>query len=455
MQLVKLTIEKKSTLLNALVCLLSIFYSQFITAQDNSPYSRYAIGDIVPSTNIASRGMGKIAVAYSDFLSINFSNPASYSAFQTLKEAKSKKIQSGRIIFDVGINYESRTLQEPNNPSKFKAQNLLFSYMQVGVPLRSNLGLSFGLRPVSRINYKVSTREKLSFGDSVYTLYTGDGGSYLPNIGLGYKINKLSVGLNAGYLFGKKDYSSRRIFINDSIDYYSSNHETKTVFGNIFLQGGLQYSDSINKSTILTIGATGNLATTLNAHQDIIRETFTRDASVGDLRIDSVFEQNDIRGTLKYPSSFTVGFALEKNKEDYKKANWLLGIDFTATSWSAYRFYGKSDFTRNTWEIKVGGKLRPVPKKSYFSNVTYRGGFSIGPDYVNTGINLPQYGVSFGMGLPVANFSQLARGQATIINMAFEYNKRGNNSNLLKENMFRVSVGLSLSDIWFVKRKYE
>ena len=114
-------------------CSLQLIACSILTAQDNSPYSRYAIGDIVPSTNIASRGMGKIAVAYSDFLSINFSNPASYSAFQTLKEAKSKKIQSGRIIFDVGINYESRTLQEPNNPSKFKAQNLLFSYLQVGV----------------------------------------------------------------------------------------------------------------------------------------------------------------------------------------------------------------------------------------------------------------------------------------------------------------------------------
>jgi hypothetical protein len=68
---------------------------------------------------------------------------------------------------------------------------------------------------------------------------------------------------------------------------------------------------------------------------------------------------------------------------------------------------------------------------------------------------LPQFGVSFGMGLPVANYSQLARGQATVINVAFEYGKRGNNTNILKENMFRISFGLSLSDIWFVKRKYD
>ena len=133
----------------------------------------------------------------------------------------------------------------------------------------------------------------------------------------------------------------------------------------------------------------------------------------------------------------------------------MLGVDFTATSWKNYRYYGSADFTQNTWEIKIGGKLRPIPGKNYFSNVTYRGGFNIGPDYINTGRKLPQFGVSFGMGLPVANYSQLARGQATVINMAFEYGKRGNNNNLLKEDLFRLSIGLSLSDIWFVKRKYD
>ena len=52
-------------------------------AQDNSPYSRYGLGDVVPSTNINSRGMGSISSAYNDILSINFNNPASYGSFQT------------------------------------------------------------------------------------------------------------------------------------------------------------------------------------------------------------------------------------------------------------------------------------------------------------------------------------------------------------------------------------
>jgi len=387
-----------------ITCCLLIATTNFLTAQDNSPYSRYGIGDIVPSTNVINRGMGKISAAYTDFLSINFSNPASYTGFQGFKEPRSNKLQSGRVIFDIGINYDSRTLQEPNSPSKFRAQNLLFSYLQFGVPLSAKTGFSFGLRPVSRISYKIQTKELLPLtntSDSVYTLYTGDGGSFLPNVGLAHRFGKLSIGINAGYLFGKKDYSTRRTFINDSVAYYSSNHQTKTVFGSIFLQGGLQYTDSISKNTTLTIGATGNLATTLNANQDIIRETYTPTADAGDLRIDSVYEQTGINGTMKYPSSFTVGFAIDKNRYEYRKTAWMLGADFTTTAWSNYRYYGATDFTQNTWEIKVGGSLRPIPKKNFFSRVTYRAGFNIGPDYINTGKKLPQFGASFGMGLPV------------------------------------------------------
>ena len=74
-----------------LICLI-LFISFNAYSQDNSPYSRYGLGDIVPSTNINSRGMGSLAAGYNDILSINFNNPASYGYFQTVKEPDAKKI---------------------------------------------------------------------------------------------------------------------------------------------------------------------------------------------------------------------------------------------------------------------------------------------------------------------------------------------------------------------------
>jgi hypothetical protein len=71
------------------------FMLQSAVAQGNSPYSRYGLGDAVPNTNILNRGMGGIQAGYSDFLSINFNNPASYSQFQSFLEARTKNRYPG------------------------------------------------------------------------------------------------------------------------------------------------------------------------------------------------------------------------------------------------------------------------------------------------------------------------------------------------------------------------
>lgn len=475
MLLVKSTTPKKiNTLylkLPALSAILVVFFFVLFCgsamAQDNSPYSRYGIGDLVPSTNVNSRGMGGVSAGFVDpyGLSINFNNPASYASFQAFKEAKSKKLVSGRAILDIGMNLESRTLREPADPVKFVASNALFSHVQVGFPLRRNWGMSFGLRPVSRVSYKIGKREMLMDPitgqpiDSAYTENKGDGGSYLASMGTGVRIainNKqsLSVGINAGYLFGKKEYSTRRSLLNDTVEYYRGNFETRTTYGNIYLNAGLQYRVLLGKpGKSLTIGAYGNWDQTLNGKQDIIRETFYTDPSQGNVRLDSVFVQNDIKGKLIYPSSFTIGFVYE-SEADQKRPGWAFGVDFAQQNWDSYRFYDQKDFVTNKWEVRAGAQLRPVPKKNYFSNVAYRAGLFIGPDYIKVGKELSQFGGSIGLGLPIAQNRQ-APGQATIVNVALEYIKRGNDDNLLKESLFRLSVGFSLSDLWFIKRKYD
>jgi hypothetical protein len=138
------------------------------------------------------------------------------------------------------------------------------------------------------------------------------------------------------------------------------------------------------------------------------------------------------------------------------RGGWLVGVDFSQNKWSEYRFFGQADPTvQDKWELRVGGQLRPVPKANYFSNVAYRAGFFIGEDYVKVQNKLPLLGFTLGAGLPIRNYNRQVIGQATIINLGLEFIKRGNNDNLLKENLFRLSVGFSLSDFWFVRKKYE
>jgi hypothetical protein len=455
-------------LLSLLVSALFILLVTPVFSQDNSPYTRYGLGDVVPSTNVPNRSMGGISAGYSDFLSINFNNPASYGGFQAFREQTSKKLVSGRALLDVGISLDNRTLREPDNVAKFSANNFLVSHVQVGIPLRPNWGLSFGLRPITRVSYKLVTRERLrdpnsgSPIDSAVTSNEGDGGAFLASLGSGWRIplgtnQSLSFGFNAGYLFGKKDYSNRRSILNDSLSYNSGNYQTKITYGSLYGNVGLQYYAKVGKDLNLTVGGFGNWKQDLNARQDIIRETYFFNASQGNTTLDSVYKQSDIKGKITYPSSYTVGFVFEKSVNlTEKKAGWLVGVDFVQSKWSQYRFYGQVDPTvADAWELRAGGQMRPVPKENYFSNVAYRAGFFIGRDYINIAKELPLLGFSMGLGLPIRNYNRLSPGQATIINLGLEYVKRGNDDNLLKENLFRVSVGLSFSDLWFIKRKYE
>ena len=380
----------------------------------------------------------------------------------TVLEQNKKKIAYGRIILDLGINFENRALKEKNNVEKFVASNALFSYLKIGIPIKKDWGISFGIRPVSRISYKISKNERLKDPntqlpiDSVNTLYEGDGGVYLPTIGTGYKFNNFSVGLNIGYLFGKKNYHTLRGFYNDTVQYYQSNHENTTTFGNLYFNAGMQYKIELPRNKTLTLGAYGNFDQKLNALQDIVRETFIRDPIQGNSRLDSVSEQKNIKGNISYPATFGIGFIAEKIPDiKTKKGSWLFGMDFIQTGWNKYRFYGLSDSVRNSWELRIGGQIQPSPNKNYFSRIAYRAGFFTGPDYIKLNQKLSLYGISFGMGVPVTNYNRQSPNQVTFLNLAVEYIKRGNSQNSLRENMFRVSAGFSLSDLWFRKPKYD
>jgi hypothetical protein len=185
-------------------------------------------------------------------------------------------------------------------------------------------------------------------------------------------------------------------------------------------------------------------------------QTFLFDPNFGDVRLDSVSEINDVKGKIVLPASYTFGFVVQKIPTGPKEGAWLLGLDFTTRNWNQYRFYGQTDSVRNTWQLRAGAQFNPAPHNNFFSNIAYRFGIFGGPDYIRLrNQNLQQFGASFGMGLPIKNQNRLTPYQASIINLSFEYIKRGNNNNLLKENLFRVSVGFSLSDFWFIKRRYD
>ncbi|MEO6221540.1 MAG: hypothetical protein ABIO81_13990 [Ginsengibacter sp.] len=428
-----------------LTCLLLAAFPLFCMAQENSPYSRYGVGNLVPAGNILNRGMGGISGGFADPVIINNINPASY----------------GNIIYttlDVGVEYNGRIIKSQNPIGNFQSNNGIISYLQVAFPLLSDnkkaeknktaWGLAFGLKPISKINYKINALTRSSI-DSISTVYEGSGGINEAFIGTALRIKNFSFGFNTGYLFGEKDYNTKLIFI-DSVIYYKADYDTKTRFGGAFLNAGFQYGVKI-KGGILRFGAYGNLQQEFNATKDNKIQTFEYNSGSGTAdKIDSVYENIGQKGTVQLPATIGAGFTI-------KKENVLLGADYEITNWDNYRFFGQKDFVKNSWLGKLGIQYFPSPNGSpkYFNNVRYRAGFSFGKDYISADNDLPLYTVSVGGTFPLKLRHSFYDYQYSFMNISLEYGNRGNKSNNIQENTFKVGVGFSLSDRnWFVRRKF-
>lgn len=425
-----------------------------VFAQENSPYSRFGLGDLTPNRNILTRGMAGVAAGIADNASINFTNPASLSAI-------------GNTIFDVGLGIDYRILKSTVPAKKFTSANTYISYLQLAFPLTTPKmvqkkmfwAMSLGLKPVTKINYKIEKNERLAGVDSLNTIYEGKGGVNQAFVGTALKYKNLSFGVNLGYMFGSKDYSARLSFINDTVYYYKSNSETATTFGGFFLNAGMQYDITLKKDEKdnivqnLRLGVYGNMKQNLRANRDLIRETIIYDPNGNVLRVDSVYDERDAKGTITYPTMIGIGGI-------YQSAHWIVGLDFEFGNWSAYRAYGEADQVQNNWTVRAGTQYSPyklgTPTSKYFKFVKYRFGVFYGPDYINTNVNRPEYGITIGAGMPLTSLKQRnVYGDYVVLNTALEIGNRGNKQTNLRENLVRFSVGVSMNALWFRKQKYQ
>ncbi|CAN5717401.1 outer membrane protein transport protein [soil metagenome] len=432
------------------VFLIAFGLQQTVFSQENSPYSRYGLGDLVPNANIVNRAMGGIAAGTSDYSSINFTNPASYGNLKA-------------TIFDIGFEADRRTLKSTSPSARFSSTNAVISYLQLGFPIKLKKankkdvywGFNIGLKPVTRINYKIATQQVLSGVGNVGTVYEGSGGLNQAYLGTGLRIKDVSFGVNGGYMFGNKNYSTQLSFLNDSIQYAQSNTATNSNFGGLFLNGGIQYQHIIKKKNkkeaIIRFGAYGNLKQTMSATKDALVETVLYDASGAKYRVDSVYE-NSVEGKVIYPSTLGVGVS-------YQTLNWLVGADFETTKWQDSRFFDEVNQVQNSWKIRVGTEYLPLKEntsfKKYFSFVRYRFGFFYGPDYIKVNNNLPEYGVTFGAGFPLKLRKGYYETQTSLLNTSVEIGSRGDKNSNLRESTLKISVGFSLSDLWFRGIKYQ
>jgi len=435
-----------------------------LQAQENSPYSRYGLGDVYPNQSISSRAMGSLTAAYSDNQALNADNPATYGDIRSYANG-------GLVTFDVGTTIDARTLHSANPVMKYNSAYFIPSYILIGLPLsKKHWGLVGGLRPMTRVNYSIQSLGRTI--DTMQTLYEGSGGINQAFVGIGKRWGGFSIGVNGGYLFGRKEISTKKTFLNDSVHYNNSNVAEQQNFGGLFANIGAQLNiklgaktDSLSKvkSTYgLRLGVAGMLKQNINVTSDIINETYTNNTNGGVLPQDTISYRSEVNGKVTLPTVFNAGFMVVNQQSllgiatDYK---WMAGAEMSIGKWGdEYQYPGKSEPLTNSWMLRGGVQFVPTPFSStagVLGHTIYRLGFYTGKDYVHAdGNDLKVTAFTFGAGFRMRKFNNYTN-QSSIINTAFEIGKRGSNVNNITENFFRFSVGLSLSDIWFIKRKYD
>lgn len=399
-------------------------YSQENTS---SPYSYYGLGEVKFRGTQSSRAMGGLAIQ-GDSISLNLLNPASYSHLRL-------------TTFAVGGTTTFTTLK--NEVDQEKAKRTSLDYIAVGVPM-GKFGASFGLLPYSAVGYKVQNATTNTAGETTTRQFFGNGNVNRVFLGGSYSVNKnLSVGLDIQYNFGAIETQSIESL--SIIQLASREKNTSTISGASYNFGAL-YNRRLNQKYDVfgSIAFSPEAKLSATNVRNIATVTFNSNGSeiVNDSENVPIKESN-----LSIPTKLAIGFGIgEKNK-------WLIGSDITFQSSSqlSNRYDDVTDVTfENSQKYVIGGYY--IPKfdsfSSYLSRVVYRAGFR----YENTGLVIKtkainDYGMNFGLGLPLG---------LSKIDIGLEVGVRGTTYyNLIRENYFNLSVGLSLSDKWFRKRKID
>ena len=187
---------------------------------------------------------------------------------------------------------------------------------------------------------------------------------------------------------------------------------------------------------------------------------YSASLTLGNLRARDTLSQNSLSGDYIIPLKSTLGIGIGKFDKWYVSAEYELQNPITtsglvSTNTSNFN-YGNSN------KMVLGGYYLPNINaiSNYFKRITYRAGIRVedtgilvsNNDSNNNFTAVNDFGISFGLGLPLKQMSSL--------NISLEYGQRGTtDNNLIKENYFNAGLSLSLTasgfQTWFRERRID
>ena len=402
----------------------------------NSPYSYYGLGNLKGrNVNNISQSMSGLSIGYSNSRHVNPNNAASYAAFD-----------STYFIFETGVKAEAGTLS-----SLYTSENsssITLSYFLMGFPVTKWWKSSIGLLPFSEVGYNIKVTIDMSQYHFTNIINSIEGHGRMNQFywGNGFKIGKnLRAGANINYTFGQGAFQSL-IYFNDSINILGTKTVREVNIHDFVFDFGVQYDIHFNKNNLLTLGAIYAPQVNAGASRTSLGKTLFGGYNDVDYDKDTIFYTPDEKGTITIPLRAGIGMTY------YHKDIWMTGADFEYQQWEKYKAFGVSDSITNSWRLSVGGEYKPphTTLSPLYKKMTYRLGVRYEMSYLMLrGHQLNEFGISIGTEFPI-------RKSRTTISLSAEYGKRGTtNFGLLRESYVNFTLGLSINEKWFYKRKYQ
>ncbi|MGB2153230.1 MAG: hypothetical protein ACPH57_05430 [Flavobacteriaceae bacterium] len=414
-----------------LYLIILIVGSQLIFAQSNnsSPYSIGGIGDTAFKGNAINRLMGGLDI-YSDSLHANLNNPASFGDLKL-------------VTYGMGLNYKETKLSSTAVEERVTSASL--DYLVVAIPTK-RFTFGFGILPATSVGYRLQSVVQGDDINDVINRNEGYGGLNQTFFTLGFKLFKfLNFGVSANYNFGKITNESSRQ--EENIDYGTFFTKSSSLVGfnyRFSTQLTIPLNDKLNLNA-MAYYVPDNTLTSSNESVFFTQSISTQ--SLGDFEDVDLAQDGLLETKISMGNQFSFGLGFTKDKK------WFVGAQYSLRNSADYT----NEFIKldniayaNATRFSVGGFYLPDYSSitSYWKRIVYRAGFRL----TNNGIlfnnqPLKETGISFGVSLPMAGYSNA--------NIGVEFGKRGSQQNdLIEENYWNLIIGLSLNDIWFIKRKY-
>jgi hypothetical protein len=438
--------------------ILFVFSQTWSQSSTNQPASYYGLGESSAQNHGIFDALGKNTINVFDSTILNFYNPATYNTLST-----------GNTLYSYGIQTRISNYSEQTKTQIGFAG--MIDHIAIGVKIKKNMGLAFGLKPFSARGYQITDKTFTGFDSLEYT-YKGSGA--IQDLFLGYSYGlvyrpktKLSIGANASYLFGTVTNERQATLIASGSNQGGLNINSM-IIRSFHYELGAYYQQQIGKKQLISLSAVYLPNQTITGdYQD---EFYTASNINSSSTYDTIaFSRSRIHllNASNLQLGLNYGILLPTWKRDtrelHPKLNLMTSLHmFGGLSHDAQDLipdFGMTSFQR----LSIGAQFNPesrlmenISTLKGLEKMTYRFGYYTQTlPYTTNAIQYKESAVSFGLGLPI-----MAQMSASSVNFSVSLGTRSSNQSFgIQEKFVSVNLGFILApsnfDKWFRQRKLD